>query len=128
MIPKTTTISARIPSDVADMLKKSCEQKGINVSKYLTNMITSPTVNGNSHISSNKLVLNDFESFELPSELKSVLSALGGTGVALIVYKLIKTYMPQDKFEKDTIENIALLSAIASGLGSVIAIDKLLKK
>ena len=36
--------------------------------------------------------------------------------------------MPRDKFEDDTIENIALLSGIASGLGSVIAIDKLIKK
>lgn len=124
MIEKTTTISARVPVDVANMLKHSCKQNGTTMSKYLTQIATTPQ-NTNS-LASGGLV--NVDNVELPSEIKAVLSALGGAGVGLLVYKLIKAYMPRDKFEEDTIENIALLSGIASGLGSVIAIDKLIKK
>lgn len=121
---KTTTISARVPVDVANMLKYSCKKNGMNMSKYLTQIATSPQ--NNNSLAPGGLV--NVDNIELPSEIKTVLSALGGAGVGLLVYKLIKVYMPRDKFEDDTIENIALLSGIASGLGSVIAIDKLIKK
>jgi hypothetical protein len=124
MNPKTTTISARMPVDVANMLKNSCKQNGMTMSKYLTAIATTPQNNA----SLGSVGLVDVDNIELPSEIKAVLSALGGAGIGLLVYKLIKTYMPRDKFEDDTIENIALLSGIASGLGSVIAIDKLIKK
>ena len=124
MNPKTTTISARVPVDVANMLKHSCKQNGMNMSKYLTAIATTPQ--NNNSLASGGLV--NVDNVELPSEIKTVLSALGGAGIGLLVYKLIKAYMPRDKFEDDTIENIALLSGIASGLGSVIALDKLIKK
>jgi hypothetical protein len=124
MIQKTTTISARVPVDVANMIKNSCKQNGMSMSKYLTQIATTPQ--NNSSFQSGGLV--NVDKIELPSEIKPFLSALGGTGVGLLVYKLIKAYMPRDKFEDETIENIALLSAIASGLGSVIAIEKLLEK
>jgi hypothetical protein len=124
MIEKTTTISARVPVDVANMLKHSCKQNGMNMSKYLTQIVTTPQ--NNNSLASGGLV--NVDDIKLPSEIKAVLSALGGAGIGLLVYKLIKAYMPRDKFEEDTIENIALLSAIASGLGSVIAIDKLIRK
>ncbi len=124
MDSKTTTISARVPVDVANMLKHSCKQNGMNMSKYLTQIATRPQNNNSLAVGG----LINVDNIELPSEIKAVLSALGGAGVGLLVYKLIKVYMPRDKFEDDTIENIALLSGIASGLGSVIAIDKLISK
>lgn len=124
MIEKTTTISARVPVDVANMIKHSCKENGTTMSKYLTQIVTSPQ--NNNFLASGGLVNAD--DIKLPSEIKSVLTALGGAGIGLLVYKLIKAYMPRDKFEEDTIENIALLSAIASGLGSVVAIDKLIRK
>lgn len=124
MIEKTTTISARVPVDIANMLKHSCKQKGTNISQYLTQIVTTPP--NNISLGSGGIV--NVDNIELPSELKTVLSALGGAGIGLLVYKLIKAYAPKDKLEDSAIENIALLCATVSGLGSVIAIDKLIRK
>jgi hypothetical protein len=119
---KTTTISARVPVDIANMLKESCNKNGVNMSKYLTHIVTTPNTNV---LSSGGLLV---DKTELPSEVKTVLSALGGAGVGLLIYKLIKTYMPKDEFEENTIESIAVLCAFASGIGSVVAFDKLIRK
>lgn len=112
---KTTTISARVPVDIANALKYTCKKRGINMSKYLTEIVTTPRSNAN--ITSEN---------EFPSDLKPVLAVVGGGGIGLLVYKLIKRYMPTENYSEEVIENTAIICAIASGLGSVIAIDKLI--
>ena len=119
---KTTTISARVPVDVANMLKHSCNKNGVSMSKYLTHIVTTPNANS---VSSEGLLI---DKTELPSEIKTVLSTLGGAGIGLLVYKLVKAYMPKDEFEEGVIESVAVLCAFASGIGSVVAIDKLIRK
>ena len=37
-------------------------------------------------------------------------------------------YLPEDKFSEEQRENISLLCAVASGIGGLIAIDRLLNK
>jgi hypothetical protein len=115
MMVKTTTISARVPVDIANALKYTCKKRGINMSKYLTEIVTTPRSDAN--IGSE---------IEFPSDLKPVLAVLGGGGIGLLVYKLLKTYMPTENHTEETIENTAILCAMAAGLGSAIAIDKLI--
>jgi hypothetical protein len=120
---KTKIISARVPVDIAEMIKKSCETNNVSVSKYLTEIVTNP---GNV----DKFQLGgivDINKNTVPKEIEGILSAFGGLGVGMVVYKVLKAYMPRDKFDEDTIENFALLGSIACGLGSFIGIDKLLK-
>lgn len=115
MIVKTTTISARVPVDIANALKYTCKKRGINMSKYLTEIVTTPRSD-----------VNIGSEIEFPSDFKPVLSVLGGGGVGLLVYKMIKTYMPIENYSEEVIENTAILCAIAAGLGSAVAIDKLI--
>lgn len=112
---KTTTISARVPVDVANALKLACKKKGINMSKYFTEIITTPRND-----------VNIGSEIEFPSDLKPVLSVLGGGGIGLLVYKILKTYMPNENYSEEVIENTAIICAMAAGIGSAIAIDKLI--
>lgn len=112
---KTTTISARVPVDIANALKYTCKRRGINMSKYLTEIVTTPRSD-----------VNIGSEIEFPIDFKPVLSVVGGCGIGLLVYKLLKTYMPTENYSEEVIENTAILCAITAGLGSVLAIDKLI--
>ena len=115
MIVKTATISARVPIDIATALKETCRLQNINMSKYLTEMVTTP-----------RSAPNIGARTTFPSDLKPVLAILGGGGVGLLVYKLLKEYMPTENYTDEVIENTAILCALAAGLGAVISLDKLL--
>lgn len=122
---KTTVISARVSTDIADIIKRACETHNLSTSKYLTKIIESPytpSQNQNSGV----LIVN--KENEMPSEIKTLLGAVGGIGVGTIVYNILKMYLPEDKFSEEQRENISLLCAVASGIGGLIAIDRLLNK
>jgi hypothetical protein len=122
---KTVVISARVPVDVANMIKQACKHENITTSKYLQKIVESPSttpkmINGG--------ILTSSDSFEIPKEIKTILSAFGGVGVGTLVYNLLQRHLPNDRFTEEQRDNISVLCAIASGVGSIIAIDKLLEK
>lgn len=122
---KSVVISARVPVDIANMIKETCKQQNLSTSKYLQKIVESPST---SLILANGGAVNNIESFELPKEIKQILSAVGGIGVGTMVYKILMSSLPNEKFTIDQRENISLLCAIASGIGGIIAIEKLLGK
>ena len=125
MIKDTVVISARVSKDIADMIKKASENEGISTSKYISNIVTST---GKPNFSTGGLLVSDVNNYELPEELQEVLSAVGGAGVGMLVYNILKTYLPKDKMDKEMIDNVSLLGAVASGLVGFLALDSLLKK
>ena len=119
---KTVVISARVPVDIAKMIKTGAKTQGITPSKYISNHITSTPKKFNN--GGNISVVNH----ELPDEIKQVLSAVGGLGVGVLVYNVLNTYLPKDTMDKDTRENVALLGAVAGGLVGLLALDSILRK
>ena len=122
---KSVVISARVPVDVANMIKNVCKTEKISTSKYLQKIVESPSTSLNFQ-SGGIVPLN--KSFEIPKEVKPILSAVGGLGIGTIVYNLLQTYLPKDKFTTEQRDNISILCAIASGIGGLIAIEKLIEK
>jgi hypothetical protein len=119
MSVKTEVISARIPVDTAKIIREAVAKSGLTMSRYLTEVVTQPQ-------SLEKTP--NLTSKDLPKEVNSMLSAVGGAGLGLLVYKVLKTYMPKDRFSEEQIDNIAIISALASGLGSYIALNKMINK
>jgi hypothetical protein len=122
---KSVVISARVPVDIANMIKQSCKTQNLTTSKYLQQIVKQPSTTPK--LSKGGIVVPS-NNVDIPKELKPILTAVGGIGVGTIVYKLLKTYLPDDKFTEEQKENISLLCAIASGIGGLIAIDKLLER
>jgi hypothetical protein len=122
---KSVVISARVPVDIANMIKHACKTQNLTTSKYLQQIVEQPSTTPK--LSRGGIVVPN-NNVDIPKELKPILSAVGGIGVGTIVYKLLKTYLPDDKFTEEQKENISILCAIASGIGGLIAIDKLLER
>jgi hypothetical protein len=122
---KTVVISARVPVDVASMIKQACKHENISTSKYLQKIVESPSTTPKM-VNGGVLISNDV--IEIPKEIKSILVAFGGVGVGTIVYNLLQTHLPKDKFTDEQRDNISILCAIASGFGSLIALEKLVEK
>jgi len=103
---KSKVISARVPLDIAEMFEKTCKQRGITKSKYLVDHITSPGIQ----------TFDNGGIVELPSEVGDLLSVVGGTGIGLLLFRIVNNGLK----EKDYTENERLLfagtCAIAGGL------------
>jgi len=122
MEAKTTVISARIPVDIAEMVKKTCLQRNISMSNYLTQVITdpqTPTFSKGGTVNTPGIAVNE--------DLKAILSGLGGLGIGMVVYKLLNAYLPRDKFTEEEIESYSFLGSMACGIGSAFAINKIIK-
>ena len=117
----STTISARIPIDVAEMINKAAKKQGITKSAYISNLVTNPPM----VMEKGGPVLKPYK---MPEEYLGMLSTIGGLGVGAIVYQVLKTYLPKDKFEEHQIESIAIASAFAGGIVGGIGIQNLLSK
>lgn len=119
---KSVVISARVPVDVAQMIKNGAKTQGISPSKYISNFVTYTPQKLNK--GGNIAIVNH----ELPEEIKQVLSAVGGLGIGILVYNVLKNYLPTDTMDKETRENVALLGSVAGGLVGLLALDSLLNK
>jgi len=122
---KTVVISARVPVDVANMIKQTCKIEKISTSKYLQKIVESPST---SISSANGRIVIPNQNFEMPKEIKHLLSAIGGVGVGTLVYKILQAHLPEDKFTDEQRDNISILCSIAAGLGGVFVLDKLLER
>lgn len=122
---KTVVISARVPVDIANMIKKSCKANNITTSKYLQNMAENPYTSIKKANGGNVVIANNVE---MPDVIKGLLSTAGGLGAGTIVYQLLQTYLPKDYFTQDQIDGISIGGAIAGGFVGFIAVDKLIEK
>ena len=119
---KSVVISARVPVDVAQMIKKGAKNQGISPSKYISNFVTSTPQKFEK--GGNVAIVN----YELPDEAKQVLSAVGGLGIGILVYNILQNHLPTDTMDQEQRDNVALLGSIAGGLVGLLAIDSLLSK
>ena len=115
---KTTTISCRVPVDVADALKKSAKAKGLTTSKAMTELITRPAVPSTQFADGGQI--------EVPSEIHKTLATFGGgTAIGLLTYQLMSRYMPRDKYTEDEIKQWSALLGITAGVLGAIGIHNL---
>jgi hypothetical protein len=119
---ETKVISARVPVDVANMVENACKQSGMSKSAYIIELVTKP---------STKVMKqggNVVESIHVPDELNEMLSAVGGVGVGVLVYKILQVYLPKDKFTEEDRKTISLLGAVGAGMVGFLAMNKALSK
>lgn len=115
-------ISARVPIEVHDSFVEMCNQKGISKSKYLSEIVSTPTHDLLRHGGE-----VDSNSIELPEDVKVLFAATGGYFLGKLVYKSVLTGL-DGKYSKERIELYAMLSAVAVGLGSSFGIHKIMEK
>ena len=120
----TTTISARVPLDIAQMVENSCKHKGLNKSQLITSLITQAP-NQPTFSSGGAVVLKESS---MPEEIRTVLAAGGGLGVGLLVHNVLDEHLPMDRFKNAEIRSdVITLCAIAVGMGAMFGLSKLLK-
>ena len=118
---KTTTLSVRVPIDVAEMVINTCKQRGINRNQLLTECIASQGVVG----------VNNFAKggFAEPMDdiLTNVLIGIGGVATGTVVYHLLDNNLPKE-WDKETREMVSMVSAIASAFAMTYGLDKTTRK
>lgn len=122
---KTVVISARVPVDIANMIKQSCKANNMTTSKFLQNMVENPSTSIKKANGGNVIIADNVQ---LPDVVKGLLSTTGGLGAGTIVYKILQAYLPKDYFTQDQIDGISIGGAIAGGFVGFIAVDKLIEK
>jgi hypothetical protein len=117
--PKTTTLSVRVPLDVAEMVANRCLERGINRNKLLTEYIASEGVYG----------VNSFnQGGEIaPSLLTDVLVGVGAVASGTCIYHLLKNNLPET-WTDDQREIASIVSGIATGLAMVYGLGKATRK
>jgi len=110
-------ISARVPSDIAEMFEKACKQQGLTKSKAMSQMIATPNLPVKQMAKGGAL--------EIPDELMSTLAPVGGAGVGILTYQLVKSYFPKDKFTEEQIDGYAWILSIAAGFGGMFLLDSI---
>lgn len=117
---ETKVISARVPVDVAKMFENACKQRGLSKSKYLGEIITTPLPVATSTMAAGGEI-------EIPDDVADAIAVVGGAGVGLLVYKALKTSLPDDKFTSAEKEIYSSILAIGAAFLSGYGIHKLVK-
>ena len=116
----TKVLSARVPLDLHKTIAKRAKGLGLSTSAYLTEMVKS------SDVPTKFTKGGVLPSMEVPSQMKDVLSAFGGTGVGILVYHLVVNHFPKDKYTKSQREGYGMILGIAGGLLSTWGISSLM--
>jgi hypothetical protein len=121
MAIKTTTLSVRVPIDVATMVANTCKQRGINRNQLLTECIASQGVVGVNNYSNGGVAepMNDV--------LTDILIGIGGVATGTVVYHLLNNNLPKT-WDKDTREMVSMISAIGSAFAMAYGLDKATRK
>lgn len=116
---KTTTLSVRVPLDVAEMVNNRCLQMGINRNQLLQEYIASEGVYGVNSLNQGGEVM--------PSILNDLLVGVGSVATGTCVYHLLKNNLPKS-WTEEQVELVSMASAIASGLGMAYGLVKAIKR
>lgn len=114
---KTTTLSVRVPIDVAEMVSNTCKQRGINRNQLLTECIASQGVVGVNNFAKGGIAE------PMDETLTNVLIGIGGVATGTVVYHLLKNNLPKT-WENDTREMVSMVSAIASAFAMIYGLEK----
>lgn len=117
---ESKVISARVPIDVAEMFEKSRKIKGLTKSKYMVELMSTPS------LPTYKVGGQILSTEEMPDELSEVLSAVGGIAIGTMIYKLLIVYLPKDRFTAEEIKGYAMIGGVACGLASAYGINKMI--
>lgn len=119
---KTEVISARVSTEVAKMIRTAAKNNGMATNKYVAEKLSNQVMStgGTIHIPEIK--------YELPEDVKGILSVVGGAGVGFIVYNLLKNHLPTESMDQETRDAVALFGAIGAGLVGLMSIESLLQK
>jgi hypothetical protein len=115
-VPKTTTLSVRVPLDVAEMVANRCLERGINRNQLLTEYIASEGVYGVNSFNQGGEVM--------PSILNDILIGVGSVATGTCVYHLLKNNLPES-WSDDQREIASIVSSIATGLALFYGIKKI---
>lgn len=120
MSTKTTTLSVRVPIDVATMVANTCKQRGINRNQLLTECIASQgVVNVNSFDKGGVTPMN--------KELTDVLIGLGSLATGMTIFHILKKHLPKSWSEEQR-EMVAGICAVGGGIGMLYGLDKATRK
>lgn len=117
MFTKTKVLSTRVTPDVYTAIHRMAKANKMSVSDYLGNIATTklPAV-----------PVNAVDKVDVPDELGESIVALGGGVVAgTITYKLLKAYLPKDRFTSEQIDMFSWAGAFTVGVLGAISIQKL---
>lgn len=123
MTKLTKTISARLPIGAYNELKALLKDEKLSISQFIQEKVVANEINLAKYdkggvVDSVNIVDKDVEEVLLP--------ILGGAGIGMGVYYVIKEYMRVNYPEKDA-EQAAMMGAAAIGIGSVLAISHITK-
>jgi pyridoxal biosynthesis lyase PdxS len=117
----TTTLSVRVPLDVAEMVANTCKQRGINRNQLLTECIASQGVVGVNNFSKGGVAE------PMDDTLSQLLIGVGGLATGTVVYHLLNNNLPKS-WDNDTREMVSFISAIGSAFAMAYGLDKITRK
>ena len=120
MSTPTKTLSVRVPLDVAQMVEKTCKQRGITRNQMLQECIASEGIVGVKSFANG-------DASEMPELLTDVLIGVGAVSTGAVVYHLMVNNLPKT-WEKETREMVSIVSAIAGGFAVMYGLNKALRK
>jgi len=121
MDTQSRVISARVPSDVAEMFENLCKKKGVTISEGVKNMILTPSTDV---MHSNTVV----DTSEVPSDLSVLLAGIGGLAVGTLVYATLNDHLPKDeRLSPEVRELLCFIGAVATAGASAYGLHKLAK-
>ena len=118
---KTTTLSVRVPIDVATMVANTCKQRGINRNQLLTECIASQGVVGVNNYA------NGGVAEPMPEMLTDLLIGVGSLATGTVVYHLLNNNLPKS-WSQETREMVSIVSAISSGFAMAYGLEKATRK
>lgn len=118
---KTTTLSVRVPIDVAETVANTCKQRGISRNQLLTECIASQGVVGVNNFAKGGVAE------PMDDTLIQILIGIGSLGVGTTVFHLMKNNLPKS-WDSETIEAVSMVSAIASAFAVAYGLDKSTRK
>jgi len=117
----TKVLSARVPLEVHQLITKQAKQSGLSTSGYLGALVRSKDL-------PMKFTKGGvLPSQNIPDEMDEVLSMFGGLAVGTLVYHILQSQMPQDKYTQKEIDGYATILGIAGGLLSAFGIHEAIR-
>lgn len=118
---KSKTISVRLPIGAYNEFQALLKEKNLTVSKFLQNEVIGRDVNIEKYQKGGSVNVIDEEAEEI------LLPILGGAGIGISVYYLIREFIKVNYPDKDA-QQVAIMGSMAIGLGSMFTIGHLMNK
>lgn len=122
MQKNTKVLSTRVPLEIHKLITKQAKASGLTTSGYLGELVKSKDLP--TKFTKGGLL----PSQNIPDEMNEVLSMFGGLAVGTLVYHILQSQMPTDKYTQDQIDGYSTILGIAGGLLSAFGIHEVIKE